>query len=179
MKNWWLLFLFLMACSNDIIVRTDSDTDLKGWPYTKYSWLDNKQIESRNNPLEYNELTDKRIKSVTNIEFKEKGYKLDTLLPDVLVHYHIITDERTKVLTEPTGYHYGPYWLRSRVNVIEYDEGTIIIDVMDSKNKNLIWRGWAVSFIDKEEMVSKELIDKSVKKIFIEFPGVQNITTRK
>jgi hypothetical protein len=168
-----------LGCASEIIVHSDSDKDILGWPYTTYNWLNDKEIESRNNPLYYNELTDKRIKTATADEFKKKGYTLNSNSPDILVHYHIVTQQRSKVLTEPMGYHYGPYWLRSRVDVIEYDEGTIILDLMDSKNKNLIWRGWAISVLAEKDIVPKEMVDKSIKKIFSQLPSAKNIPEEK
>ncbi|MFM7430038.1 MAG: hypothetical protein ACKO1F_09080 [Flammeovirgaceae bacterium] len=43
-------------------VRSDYDKDINLNLYKTYSWLPVKEIESKNNPLVYNELTDKRIK---------------------------------------------------------------------------------------------------------------------
>jgi len=57
-------------------------------------------------------------------------------------------------------------------NIYSYKEGTLIIDLMDNKTKNLMWRGWAVRDI-KESYSPKEveeLIEEVVSKIFRKFP---------
>jgi hypothetical protein len=61
-------------------------------------------------------------------------------------------------------------------NIYSYREGTLILDLMDSKTNNLIWRGWAVSPLDssyKPEEIDK-LIKKAVAKIFNKFPKTRN-----
>ena len=69
------------------------------------------------------------------------------------------------------GYNYGPYWMRTRADVFQYREGTLIIDLMDSKNKNLIWRGWGVSVLgDNSVSLTEEEINDILIKILKEFP---------
>jgi hypothetical protein len=87
------------------------------------------------------------------------------------VHYHIIIDNKTSVNPSGYGYNYGPYWMRNRANVFQYREGTLIIDLMDSENKNLIWRGWGVAALgDNSVSLTEEEINYIVIKILQEFP---------
>jgi hypothetical protein len=41
---------------------------------------------------------------------------------------------------------------------------------MDSRNCDLIWRGWAVSVLDDDKLITEELVDRAVKEIFKTFP---------
>jgi hypothetical protein len=57
--------------------------------------------------------------------------------------------------------------------MVSYREGSLIIDIMDEKSKNLIWRGWAVAPIDRTyppEQADK-LINLAIEKVFRKFPG--------
>jgi hypothetical protein len=128
-----------------------------------------RQIESRNNPIFINELTDKRIKSAVENQLKEKGYVHSESSAQLILHYHIVVENKVSVRTEPLGYSYGRYWLDKELDTYRYNEGTLIIDFMDSRNCDLIWRGWAVSILNQEN-ISEELISKAVEEIFKKFP---------
>src|SRR5205085_5217906 len=137
-----LLVLIFASCSSGITVHTDFDKSIEIHRRTNYGWLNQKELESRNNPLVYNELIDKRIKTAVNAGLAAKGYKLDVSQPEFLVHYHITIEEKAqKVETEPFGYSYGEFWTRNQTDVRRYEEGTLIVDFMDAGECELVWRG--------------------------------------
>ena len=155
-------FLFIMAgCSSEIRVSSDHDPDYDLKKYRTFDWLKITNIELEKNPLYYNELNDKRIKSAVQEHLKRKGYLLSEEHPDLIVHYHIIVDDRSVVTTDPFGYFYSPFWTHLQTTVRQYREGTLIVDIMESKTNNLIWRGWAASPID--EVYTSEKIESLVK----------------
>ncbi len=166
----YLLSLSLWGC-NSMKIYSDYDRDISISNYKTYGWPSLGLTESRNNPLYYNELNDKRIRREVEWRLKKLGYEYAETNSDLVIHYHIIIENRTVVNPDPLGYRYGPYWLNRNVNVYEYREGTLIIDLMDRKTNNLVWRGWAVNFIDEakpEKM--EEQIKKAVQMIFENFP---------
>jgi hypothetical protein len=148
--------LFEVNCSNQISVRSDYDRDVNLVIYKTYAWLPEKEIESKNNPLLYNELTDKRIRKAVELQFQAKGIPFDEENPDFHVHYHIIVENR---------------WTRSQMYVYQYQEGTLIIDLMDAKNNNLIWRGWATEVLNNRNLqLTEKEIAEAVYEILKEFP---------
>lgn len=164
--------LLLAGCSQQITVHTDMDPDYDLWKYKSFDWGQKVNIEEGKNPLLYNELNDKRIKAAVQQQLSKRGYKHTAESPDLIMHYHIIVKDQSAVVTEPFGYSYGPYWSRMNTNVYMYKEGTLILDLMDSKTNNLIWRGWAVTDV-KDSYSPKEIeeiIQKVVSKIFRKFP---------
>lgn len=166
---------FVTSCSPQIRVYSDADPDYDLKAYKTFDWGQKVDIESGKNPLHYNELNDKRIKSAVQEQLQWQGYTLTNTDPDLIIHYHIIVDDQSVVTTEPFGYRYGPYWMQTQTNIYAYREGTLILDLMDKKTNNLIWRGWAVTAIDgvNPEKVDK-LIRTAVKKIFKKFPKAQH-----
>ena len=58
-------------------------------------------------------------------------------------------------------------------NVIEYELGTIVIDVVDGHSNRVIWRGWAQNdidgVIDRQELLRKQ-VNKSVTRMMALFP---------
>lgn len=178
-KLFGLLFIFLSAgCSNEITVRTDFDKTVSISQHRRYNWLAQQGIESRNNPLYYNELNDSRIKSAVDEQLQAKGYALDTENPLMLVHYHIAVEERSVVRPEEFGYAYGRHWIDRPERIMRYSEGTLIIDFMDATNCKLIWRGWATSVLDDSRVIQEELLRRAVREIFKHFPESVYLATK-
>jgi Domain of unknown function (DUF4136) len=171
--------LMLAACSPQIRVYSDADPDYDLQTYHTFDWGQKVNIEQGNNPLLYNELNDKRIKSAVAAQMALHGYTLTSENPDLILHYHIIINDQSIITPEPYGYRYGPYWMHLQTNTYSYREGTLILDLMDKNAGELIWRGWAVTAIDQ---VDPEQIDNLIKtavaRIFKKYPK-GNVKTRK
>jgi hypothetical protein len=165
-----LIVLICVSCAPEIVVHTDFDRSIEIHRNTSYAWLNKTGIESRNNPAYMNELTDKRVKTAVDRELSVKGYTRSGDAAQLIVHYHIMIENRTTVATDPYGYHYGSYWMRKRTDVFRYREGTLIIDFMDSRNCNLIWRGSATSVLDEDDMITEKTVNEAIAKIFKAFP---------
>jgi hypothetical protein len=164
-----LMLAALVACSDQITVRTDYDKSVKIATYSSFAWLDKEAIEERNNPLYYNELNDRRIREATVAQLTGKGYVLDPAAPRLKVHYHIVIEDKTQVRSDT----YSPYWIKSERDVYTYREGTLIIDLMDGQNEMLLWRGWAISALSDTDQMSDDLIREAVAKIFEKLPQAQ------
>ncbi len=170
-----LLFLLAIGCSEQLRVRSDYDKDVNLRLYKTYAWLPVKEIESKTNPLVYNELTDKRIKRAVDAQLKVKSIQYTADSPDLRVHYHIVIDNKSMVRPATYGYNYSQYWIRNQMDVYQYREGTLIIDLMDAKNNNLIWRGWGTAILDNGDIdLREEEINDAVYKILKEFPPTKN-----
>lgn len=170
------LILVAVSCSRELLVYSDWDRDYDLSTFHSFSWAPNDYLEQTNNPLYYNELNDKRIKTSVNHEMFIKGYQLVTDHPQLVIHYHIIVNDKTALTPDPYGHYYSPYWIQRHMSAYQYSEGTLIIDLMDSDNKHLIWRGWAVSTLEKirgREDV-EDLIQQAVKEIMTAFPAAVN-----
>jgi hypothetical protein len=168
--------ILLVGCSPEIRVHTDCDPEYDLWAFKTFDWGQKVNIEEGKNPFHYNELNDKRIKSAVQDQLTSRGYLLTDAHPDLILHYHIIVDNKSVLVTEPYGYNYSTYWRRMETNIYSYREGTLILDLMDSQTNNLIWRGWAVSPLDssyKPEEIDR-LIKTAVAKIFKKFPKTKS-----
>jgi hypothetical protein len=169
--GYLLLLPWLVAsCGTSSQVFSDYDKSAYMTEYKTFGWSTPLSIEARNNPLYYNELNNKRINNAVAVQLESRNYKYSED-PDILMHYHIIIEDKTVMRTDPYGYYYGPYWMRSEVSVYEYQEGTLIIDLMDAHTNNLVWRGWITNFLknrDPEKM--EESINTAVRMIFAQYP---------
>ena len=172
--------IIIGGCSSEIRTYSDYDPDYDLKTYTTFTWKQIENIELGRNPLYYNELNDKRIKSAVQKELISKGYTLSDNKSDFVVHYHIIVDDQSIVTTDPHEEFYSPYWTHLRTSISQYREGTLIIDVMDPQDSNLIWRGRAVSAIKEVHTPGQidQLIKTTVAKIFRKFPKKDNTSRR-
>jgi len=71
----------------------------------------------------------------------------------------LLFGKQTKTNITSYGYGYGPYWGRyggtANIDVSQYDEGTLIIDVIDMNKKELVWRGTGTGVIDPNATVEE------------------------
>ncbi len=75
--------------------------------------------------------------------------------PDIYVTYHTSSQDRVRLQSDHHGYGYGGYgrgrWgyygygyrgpTTTTTRVIEYEEGTLVVDIWDAETDTLVWRG--------------------------------------
>jgi hypothetical protein len=156
-----LLAFTTAAFSRDI--KTDYDHHVSFSQYRTYSWG---KIET-SNPL-----WDDRIKEAVNRELAKKGWTEVPSDGDATIMAINTTHERPTLRTfydAFPGWRWGGFG-ESTTYVENYEVGTLVIDMFDTRSKKLIWRGSASDTLpDKPEKAVKDL-EKSVDKMFEHFP---------
>jgi len=117
-----------------------------------------------------------------NRQLTAKGLKQDSSNPDFVIAYHVGVEDKVDV--RDWGYTYairGRYWgVRTRgVEVHQYKEGTLILDFVDAKTMELLWRA-AGSGAAKENPTPKEVeksINKAIAKFLENFPPTTTPST--
>ena len=98
--------------------------------------------------------------------------------PDFGIALMFSSKTKTSVQSYGYGYGYGGYWGHpgmygaGGVDVYQYDEGTLVIDVVDMSDQKLIWRGTATGTMSQSPSMEErtEKINTAVAKIFADFP---------
>lgn len=164
-----ILAMAFSACSS-INVTTDYDPSVNFKNYKTYSWYTG---EIPGDQLANNDLTKNRITASVDQILKEKGFELtDENEADFIVVTHVGIKERTEIHTTGYGWYrpyYGPHY--RDVYVSNYEEGTLVIDVLDKKREEIIWRGTGSKIIREYSSPEErtEAIHKAVSKILGEF----------
>ena len=90
--------------------------------------------------------------------------------PDLQLHYHANVNQRFQVNEldrEQAGYYDVP------AQVIEYEQGTLVVDAVDTTTRQVVWRGWAQDsvqgVIDNQARLQKQ-VEKAVTKMWRLFP---------
>jgi len=130
-----------------------------------------------------NELIDKRISAAIEAQLAAKGLTRNDASPDVVVLFHVAFDEQKDISTFSSGPMYGGYgygygwgggWgaTTTDVRVREILVGTLAIDMVDAKTKQMAWRGLGTKEVDTKAKPDKrdENINKAVAKIFKNYP---------
>jgi hypothetical protein len=148
---------------------------------TTYAWLPEAPERMQDSRINYM-LLEPRVKSSADIDLRLKGYqKVDGVVADFMVGYHVTKDEETSLDELNAFYGYAPaygYWGRGRSgaglpdNLVErFVRGTLILDIVDVASKKLIWRGYASAVIDPDAPLEDktEIIQEATEKILENF----------
>ncbi|TDN86426.1 uncharacterized protein DUF4136 [Salegentibacter sp. 24] len=180
---------FMISCGSGSNISKDAAKKLKN--YDTYSYLPNKDtILSQ----DYNnQQIQETIIATINDNMASEGYAIENRQPDVLVYVHTMFDEKVAVNANPVytnfsyyrpGHYIGPYYENytydnyftiqritadDAIKQLPYKEKSIVIDFIDRRTNEILWRGTA----PEEEISSKRLerdLRDYVDEIFTKFP---------
>lgn len=169
----FVLSCLLLSCASGPTIRVDADPSVNVRSYKTFNFLEPTSTDTG----QYTTLISTRLKRSTRAQLEKYGYKyLKEGEPELVVNFYFKITNKTIYHTSGSGYYsyrYGthmshPYY----VNSYDYREGTLAIDLVDAKKKQLVWRGIAEGEVD-EDLAKKDpnrALDQLVTKIFSNFP---------
>ena len=163
-----MMFLFA-AKSPAQQVKTDYDRSAHFGQYKTYSW---EQVKTKD-PLDVD-----RIKNAVNATLAAKGWTQVDSGADVCIMVFEITRNQQTLNTFYDGFGGGWGWRRfggggfgeATTTTETYKVGTVVVDLFDSKTKQLIWRGSASDTLSNNSDKNIKNLDKGVEKMFKKFP---------
>ena len=176
--------LSLIGCSS-IKYSTDFDPTQDFGKYKTYRFANANEVDPDDYLTQY-PLIKKRVIAAIEEDFAAKGFQLaNEGDPDFVVLLAAGSKERMQV-TQTGGYGYGGWYGGYRgyggmgyggsTYVSYYEEGTLIIDIIDWQEKELSFRGAATGTLSKSEKTPEESqadIDELVTNILSKFPPGQ------
>ena len=171
-----LLFFMLSSCGSSINVYSDFDRNSDFSQYKTYAFH-KKSVDK----VQISELDKRRILQAIESELGKKGMtKSET--PDILVG--IFTKEREEVDVNQfynnwgygwgygwRGYGYGyPFYWGGYPNVSSSVQGTLFIDLIDTKKNELVWQGEGVGYLTQDRSRKEAVINEFVAKILAQYP---------
>lgn len=177
------LLVFCMSCAT-VNITYDFDQEANFAGIKTYDWLPVPEKAYDN------ELIIKRIKHAVNRDLQAKGLQMTKDNPDIVIAIRGGKEKKVDVQEWGYGYddrtHYDYNWgphhpweyrdpigrdrfeYRRGVDTYEYELGTLILDFVDAKKKELIWRGTATGVVDTSK--TAEQINEVVGKILENYP---------
>lgn len=170
----------LYGCSS-VRVNSDFDPAVDYSVFHTYSW---KKVNIQGDALANNPLLYKSITKAIDRYMQARGYqKTEPNSADILFAIHACEKEKMRVIDRgpgPRGYYSDPWYYPwrgrtpydSRIDVSYYTEGTLIVDIVERKKQELIWRGLGTGIVHASSSQEKKAkaIDEYVRKILDQFP---------
>jgi hypothetical protein len=167
-----LVVLSCLACVTAVAQKTNIDWDRQAnfSQFHTYAWEES--------PHPANGLWHQRIVDAVDKQLQAKGLqKVDpSANPDMWVSYSkSIKDQKTVV---GSGYGYGPGWGwgawgmggPSMYNTYVTKEATLVVELADVKDKQILWRGSATDTVSDNSNKNINNLDKAVAKLFKGYP---------
>lgn len=128
----------LSGCSIlDTSFDYDTGHDFSG--LKTYGWIEKQDgsIEAR------------RARDAVDAALKARGFQPTDARPDFQVAAYVSTQDRIRVVDWGYNYHPRGRWYGGRdLDVWQYEEGSLVVDVIDPGQSALLWRGTASKAID-------------------------------
>ena len=164
----------LGACSGmKITTDYNPETAPNFSAYQTYAWLPQ---PIRRDARVYNAITEDQVRRAVDNSLSAGGYrKLTSGAPDFLVAWTAAIEGKVDVTMVNGYYGYGyrgwGAWSAEPM-VREYDEGTLILDVIDAESRELVWRGVAQAKVSQNSSPDQRgrRINEAVGKILANFP---------
>jgi len=175
-----MLFLGLISsCSPTVKVTTDYDHAVNFNEFKTFAVYDLKAQDGQINQLNVD-----RITKAIRAEMISKGFTETMASPDLKVNAVTILKNKRQVTANTDFYGYGGmyrpygYWggrgmmggANTTFNSYDYVDGSLVIDIVSTKNQKLVWQGIGNAQIDSTPNNPEEFIANSIKKIMAGFP---------
>ena len=123
------------------------------------------QRRATTDPLANDTLNDGRIRSGLQSQLGINGFRMETKTPDFMIAYYVTSKNRLNV----QDYSYGPprLWGSRDIRMNQYAEGTLMVDFIDVKTNQVVWRGRATGALELKDIEKK--INKSTEKLVKQF----------
>ena len=166
-----LAMVFMASCTS-VRVLSDYDKEADFTTYKSYAFyktgIDKAQIS---------DLDKKRILKAIDAELSSRGF-VKSEDPDILISIFTKEKEQVDIYNNYWGgygwgwnpYYWGPGWGGN--NVSTRTEGSLYIDLIDAKNKELVWQGKGIGNLGNIENMDKkeQRIREFVSQILKEYP---------
>ena len=176
-----ITFALISACGSTTKIHSDYDHSLDFSQYKTYGYYSPMGIENAN----YSSLLGQMFRSAIDAQMLPRGY-VKSSNPDILINVSARLEDKTNVTTmsDPYmggGYYgyrggmydpWGGYGYGTSTHVSQYTEGTVNVDMVDVKQKRMIWEGVAIGRVDEKEK-NDELrsdINTGVAEMFENYP---------
>lgn len=162
-------------------IRSDYDPAAKLDGLQSYDWIEIEKKPSAD-PRLSDPMLDKRIRQLVEKQLATQGYVRSTVgAPDFIVGYHVALEKKLAVSTMNDYYGYRAGWGWSygagtgRVvpesYVYQYEQGSLIIDIVNPQTRELMWRGAAQAEVSQKKR--NEQLAEAVQRILERFPPQQ------
>ncbi len=174
--------LALLAACQSIRVERDYDTSRDFAAYRSWSWQEPALTYSPDDPRLHSDLTEQRIRDATAEQLDQRGLRpaVGGAPADLRVQAALIVENKqNQVSTYHGGFWGGPwggYWggpAYTETRTLDYQVGTLQIDLIDGRDGKLVWRGSAQQVLRNNAPTPAEraaAIRETVARVLAQYP---------
>ncbi|HEX4912696.1 MAG TPA: DUF4136 domain-containing protein [Vicinamibacterales bacterium] len=168
----WIAIAFLsgtaMAGCASLTVSSHVERGINFAEYVTYDWGRRDSLPVGDARLDNNEFFRDYVEGAIEKRLLAKGYERATGgEPDVVIHYHATVAQKLDVRDADSSFA-NCFDEDCAARVSEFEQGTLVVDVVDRRTNRLIWRGWAqdtmTGVIDNQERLERQ-VDEGVMKM--------------
>jgi hypothetical protein len=178
-KLFFLTFAVITAVScSTIKISSDFDRTAGFSGYKTYSFTQ----EALSLPI--NDLNRNRLLKAVEGELTAKGFTKSESNPDILIDLQLKGEQKQTATATSSGgyggygygygyrYGWGGGFSTTTINYDTYVDGTLFVDMIDSKKNQLVWQGRGTATLDPDASEAKreKNINYAVKQIFMKYP---------
>jgi hypothetical protein len=163
-----LLFAATLAAFSALSFSQEVNTD-----YDKHTVFERYHTYTWGKVQTSNPLWEQRIKDAVDKELQAKGWRQTDSDPDVTLVAVGSTRNQQEYQTFYNGlggWRWGGFGDTATTTVNTYKVGTLVLDMYDSRTKQLIWRGTASDTLSDNPEHNEKNLQKAVDKMFKKFP---------
>lgn len=152
--------MLITACGSTTKIHSDYDHSIDFSQYKTFGYYSPMGIENPN----YSSLLGQMFRDAIDAQMLPRGY-VKSNNPDILINVSARLEDKTQVrtTTDPMmygGYYgyrggmydpWGGYGYGTTTHVSQYTEGTVNVDMVDVKQKRMIWEGIAIGRVNEKE----------------------------
>lgn len=173
-------WLWLGACSSSRITHsTDRAPSVDFRQYRSFVVVDYYRFRDDKDPVVNSDLSRQRMAQLITEALEGKGLVPASEAAAAQLHVKFRMDLQTQQEFQQsfnnnwgwTGWRPYPFYPNT-VNTYQrqYEELTVVVDIVDAQNGQLLWQGWAFAEIDKKRKKLPELQAAIIERIFAEYP---------
>jgi Domain of unknown function (DUF4136) len=167
--------VLLVACATVPEIRRDTNPAADFASYKTFGYFSPLATDRAG----YESVLTSRLKDATRRAMESKGYVYSETHPDLLLNFFANVQEKQEIRSMPTtlGYYgyrrgyYGGFGLSS-IETYSYQEGTLTIDLVETKRKLLVWQATAEGTVSSEARRNPgPVIDATVAEMMTPLPA--------
>ena len=170
----------LVSCASGPKIQTDYDRSIDFSEFHTFGFYNPMSIE---NPS-YSSILGQTFRDVISVQMRQRGYA-ESDEPDILINVSARLQNKTRVTTTSNAMHGGYYGYRrgmydpwrgyrhgTTTHVSQYTEGTVNIDMVDFKQKRMVWEGVAIGRVteNRTNEEQRDEIRSGVAEMFEGYP---------
>ncbi len=171
--------LAIASCASQPNISSQSRPNVDFSVYKSYAWV----APLATDKAGYSTIITSHFKAAVQSQMAARGYTFNATNPDLLINFFSNVETRTETRSSPSmnvgyfgyrgsfGYGMGIPLYGSNVETRNYKVGTVSIDVVDAKRKELVWEGALEGALSSKAMQNPGgAIQSAVGQIFTKFP---------